>query len=137
MRGQRFEEVLRNCREGSPLELNSEELAEGWHYCPEFEGQLTLQRMAGGRLWCGCGQPKEGGDAAISIDEMKMFAHMLRRCEKFERVDGVATLTVSHEMMCDINDGIRGANLCRIGDMDVSGQRQLRMYGVNIQSDGS
>lgn len=59
MRGQRFEEVLRNCREGSPLELTPEELAEGWHYCPEFEGQLTLQRVAGGNPWCGCSQSKD------------------------------------------------------------------------------
>lgn len=60
MRGQRFEEVLRNCREGSPLDLTPEELAEGWPYCPEFDGQLTLQRMAGRRPWCGCSQLKGG-----------------------------------------------------------------------------
>jgi hypothetical protein len=54
MRGARFEEVLRNCREGTPLELAPEELAEGWHYCPEIQGQLAHIKTVGGKPWYLC-----------------------------------------------------------------------------------
>lgn len=86
MRGARFEEVLRNCQGGTPLELTPEELAEGWHYCPEVSGQLALQRVVGGQPWCGCGR---------GPSELDTLRSLLKRCRYFVEADV--------QMMADIS----------------------------------
>lgn len=116
MRGQRFEEVLRNCREGTPLELTPEEKEHGWHYCPEDQGQLSLQRLVGGKPWCGCKLSKEQGCATISdLDTLMQSMDFIKRCKKFEYVDGIPTLTVGPGVYYDILSCIARANLSRIG----------------------
>lgn len=37
MTGKRFDELMKNCS----LSLTPEEMAEGWHFCHEFDGALV------------------------------------------------------------------------------------------------